>query len=145
MTEIIVAERIEKMIFLMRGHRVMIDADLAELYGVENQEVIHLRSQFVTSNKGRGGRRYLPYAFTEYGVAMLSSVLNSPQAIQVNIQIMRTFGRLRELLATPKDLAQKLEQLERKYDQRFKYVFDAIRQLMEPPTPKPKKPIGFGR
>ncbi|MBI5299527.1 MAG: ORF6N domain-containing protein [Deltaproteobacteria bacterium] len=167
MTDLIPIERIEKRIFLFRGHKVMLDSDLAELYGVktkvliqaikrnserfpedfmfqlENQEVMLLRSQIVTSNKGRGGRRFAPYAFTEYGVAMLSSVLNSRQAIQVNIQVMRTFGRLREMLMTHKDLAQKLIQLEKKYDHQFKIVFDAIRELMAPPPLPPKKRIGF--
>ncbi len=144
----------------------MLDSDLAELYGVvtkvliqavkrnserfppdfmfqlENQEVMRLRSQIVTSNKGRGGRRFAPYVFTEHGVAMLSSVLNSQQAILVNVQIMRTFGHLRELLSTHKDLAQKLAQLEKKYDHQFKIVFDAIHELMAPPI-KPKRPMGF--
>ena len=93
---------------------------------------------------GRGGRRYRPYAFTENGVAMLSSVLNSRRAIQVNIQIMRTFIKIREMLATHKDLKQKIEELEKKYDAQFKVVFDAIKQLMEPPQ-KTRKRIGFLR
>jgi hypothetical protein len=159
-------ERIEKRIFLLRGHKVMLDADLAKLYEVEtrvliqavsrnssrfpddfmfrlsNEESSALRSQVVISNKGRGGRRYLPYAFTEQGIAMLSSVLNSERAITVNIQIIRTFVRLRELLATYKDLAWKLEALEKKHDAQFKIVFDAIRQLMAAPEPKEKR-IGF--
>ena len=97
----------------------------------------------MTSNKGRGGRRYLPYAFTEYGVAMLSSVLNSERAILVNIEIMRTFGHLRHLLATHKDLARKLEEMEKKYDNQFKVVFDAIRAMMAPPLLPPKRKIGF--
>jgi hypothetical protein len=97
----------------------------------------------VTSKpEGRGGRRYAPYAFTEQGVAMLSSVLKSEQAVQVNIEIMRAFVRLREILSTHHELARKLDGLERKYDSQFKAVFDAIRQLMAPPLPK-KKPIGF--
>ena len=94
------------------------------------------------SKKGRGGRRYLPYVFTEQGVAMLSSVLRSERAVQVNIEIMRAFVRLRELVATHKDLARKLETLEKRYDAQFKIVFDAIRELMAPPTPKKRK-IGF--
>lgn len=97
--------------------------------------------EIVTSN--RGGSRIPPYAFTEQGVAMLSSVLNSPRAVQVNIAIMRTFVRLREMLLSNEDLARKLNSLEKKYDLQFKVVFDAIRQLMEPPPAKPKPPIGF--
>jgi hypothetical protein len=93
--------------------------------------------------KGRGGRRTLPYAFAEQGVAMLSSVLNSERAIQVNIGIMRAFVRLREMLTTHKELARKLEEMEKKYDARFKVVFDAIRKLMEPPPVRPKRRIGF--
>jgi hypothetical protein len=144
----------------------MLDADLAELYGVETRVLLQavgrnqkrfpkdfmfrlskeeyelLRSQIVISKKGRGGRRYLPYAFTEQGVAMLSSVLRSEKAVQVNIEIMRTFVRLREMIATHKDLARKLEALERRYDAQFKVVFDAIRELMAPPEPKKRK-IGF--
>ena len=92
---------------------------------------------------GRGGRRYPPYAFTEQGVAMLSSVLRSPRAVQVNIEIMRAFVRLRQMLASHAELARKLDALERKYDAQFKVVFDAIRQLMAPPEPKPRRRIGF--
>jgi len=101
-----------------------------------------LRSQTGISKEGRGGRRYPPYAFTQQGVAMLSSVLRSDQAVHVNIEIMRAFVRLREILSTHADLAKKLENLERKYDSQFRAVFDAIRQLMAPPVPK-KRPIGF--
>jgi hypothetical protein len=101
-----------------------------------------LRFQFETSKK-RGGRRYLPYAFTEQGVAMLSSVLNSTRAVQVNIAIMRTFVRLRQILATHKDIAEKLQAMERKYDKRFKVVFEILHRLMEPPPEEPKRPIGF--
>ena len=167
MTDAMSIEHIERQILLLRGHKVMLDSDLAALYGVEtktliqavkrnserfpedfmfqltNQEVIGLRSQIVTSNVGRGGRRYPPYVFTEHGVAMLSSVLNSRQAILVNIQIMRTFGRLREMLISHKDLAQKLAQLEKRYDHQFKMVFDAIRQLMAPSSVPAKRKIGF--
>lgn len=166
MSNFLPAERIEQRILLIRGQKVLLDADLAELYGVEtrilvravrrnlerfppdfmfqinNQEVTILRSQFGISNRGRGGRRYLPYAFTEYGVAMLSSVLRSRRAILVNIEIMRTFGRLRQILLTHKDLARKLEELEKKYDSKFRVVFDTIRQLMAP-SPHPAKKIGF--
>src|SRR6266404_7122301 len=146
----------------------MLDADLAELYGVETRALLQavsrnqkrfpedfmfqmskeeyelLRSQIVISKKGRGGRRYLPYVFTEQGVAMLSSVLRSKRAIQVNIAIMRAFVRVRELLATHKDLAAKIEALERKYDEHdttIKEVFEAIRQLMAPRLPR--RQIGF--
>jgi hypothetical protein len=161
-------ERIERLILLIRGHKVMLDSDLAELYGVTtkrlNEQVRRnlsrfpedfifqltesethlLRSQFATSKEGRGGRRYLPYAFTEQGVAMLSSVLNSERAIKVNIEIMRAFVRLRQILASNKELAKRLDELEQKYDAQFKIVFDAIRQLMAPPEPQPpKKRIGF--
>ena len=142
----------------------MLDADLAELYGVETKslnrafmrnrewfpedfvfqltenEFEDLRCQFGTSRWG--GRRYLPYAFTEQGVAMLSGVLHSKRAIQVNVEIMRTFVRLRQLLASNAQLARKLEALEKKYDAQFKVVFDAIHQLMSPPEPAKRK-IGF--
>ncbi|MBI2082023.1 MAG: ORF6N domain-containing protein [Deltaproteobacteria bacterium] len=106
-----------------------------------NQEVAILRCQIGTSNEW-GGRRYLPYVFTEFGVAMLSSVLRSRRAILVNIEIMRTFGRLRQILTTHKDLARKLENLEKRYDSQFKVVFDAIRQLMKPVVPTRRR-IGF--
>src|SRR6266850_1243426 len=159
-------ERIQRSIHIIRGSKVMLDADLAALYNVETRILVRnvkrnldrfppdfmfqvssnefktLRSQIGISTMGRGGRRYLPYAFTEHGVAMLSSVLNSPRAIQVNIAIMRTFSQLRELLAGNKDLARKLDELEKEYDARFKVVFEAIRQLMAPPKPK-RRPIGF--
>lgn len=176
-------ERISQAILLIRGHKVMLDSDLAELYGVATKVLIQavkrngdrfpedfmfrlsseefdrlrhqigtssLRSQFVTSNPvaerdgpTRGGRRYPPYAFTEQGVAMLSSVLRSDRAIHVNIEIMRAFVRLRQMLASNAELARKLAALERKYDAQFKVVFDAIRELMAPPEPKKKRPIGF--
>ncbi len=159
-------EKIEQKIYLVRGQKVIFDVALAELYGVEtriivravkrnpdrfpadfmfqlkNQEVMILRSQIGISNTSRGGRRYRPYVFTEYGVAMLSSVLHSRQAIHVNIEIMRAFGRLRHILAAHKDLARKLEELEKKYDSQFRVVFDAIRQLMTPPPSKARR-IGF--
>jgi len=101
-----------------------------------------LRSQFGTSSSW-GGRRYAPYAFSEQGVAMLSSVLRSPRAVQVNIAIVRAFVRLREMLLTNAGLARKLADLERKYDSQFRVVFDAIRQLMAPPPAPPKPEIGF--
>ncbi len=154
---LILMERIERAILMLRGHKVMLDADLARLYEVETkvlnqavrrnigrfpedfmlqlteEEAIRLRSQIVTLKAGRGQhRKYLPYAFTEHGVAMLSSVLKSDRAVRVNIEIMRAFVRLRRLMASHEDLARKLAELERKYDAQFKVVFDAIRQLMEP-------------
>jgi len=158
-------ERIEKAILLIRGQKVMLDGDLAALYGVETKMLVravkrntnrfptdfmfqlskeefdNLRFHFGTSSDW-GGRRYRPYAFTEQGVAMLSSVLHSPRAIQVNIEIMRAFIRLRQMLASHAELARKLDALEKKYDAQFKQVFEAIRQLMIPPEPK-RRPIGF--
>jgi ORF6N domain len=157
---------IERAILSLRGERVMLDADLATLYGVETKalvqavkrnrarfpadfmfqlsadELARLRSQTVTSKKRRGGRRTAPYAFTEQGVAMLSSVLRSTRAVRVNVEIMRAFVRLRALLATHADLSRKLSALEKKYDAQFRVVFDAIRDLMAPP-PKSRRTIGF--
>jgi predicted NACHT family NTPase len=104
--------------------------------------ISNLQSQSAISSSGRGGRRHLPYAFTEQGVAMLSSVLKSKQAVKVNIEIMRAFVRLRQILASNAQLARKLEALEKKYDAQFKVVFDAIRQLMAPAEPSSRK-IGF--
>jgi hypothetical protein len=173
-------ERIEGAILLLRGHKVMLDSDLAALYGVEtkalnravkrnlvrfpadfmfqitDEEAAALRRQFGTSDakdgsalrsqfgtsKGRGGRRYLPHVFTEQGVAMLSSVLHSERAVQVNVEIMRTFVRLRAMLLSHEQLARKLAALERKYDAQFRAVFDAIRRIMAP-DPKPRRRIGF--
>ena len=158
-------ERIEKRILILRGQKVMLSTDLAELYQVapkvlvqtvkrnierfpsdfmfqlDFQEVSRSRSQFVTLKRGQNVK-YLPYAFTEQGVAMLSSVLKSKRAVQVNIEIMRAFVRLRQLLSSHRDLARKLAALEQKYDAQFKVVFDAIRHLMAPPEPKPRR-IGF--
>jgi hypothetical protein len=158
-------ERIIQTILLIRGHKVILDEDLAELYGVEtrtlnqavkrnekrfpedfmfqlsNEEFEILKSQSVTSSWG--GRRYPPYAFTEQGVAMLSSVLHSDRAVQVNIAIMRTFVQLRQMLSSHSELSQKLEELEKKYDSQFKIVFEAIRELMKPEEPEKKRPIGF--
>ena len=160
------SETVERSILLIRGHKVLLDTHLAALYGVTTKrlneqvrrnrsrfpddfifqltpgEVEALRSQIATSKGGRGGRRYAPYAFTEQGVAMLSTVLNSERAIQVNIEIMRAFVRLRQMLASNAQLARKLAQLEKRYDVQFKLIFDAIRQLMSPPEPKKRK-IGF--
>ena len=165
---VIPAERIEKAILLIRGHKVMLDSDLASLYGVQvkvlnqavkrnrarfpNDFMIQLtleeaeasRSQIVTLKRGHN-IKYLPYAFTEQGVAMLSTVLNSERAIEVNIAIMRAFVRLREIISTHKDLARKLNDLERKlgeHDEKFAIV-EAIRQLMAPPATPPKRRIGF--
>lgn len=162
---------LEERIYLVRGRQVLLDADLAELYEVPvkqlNQqvrrnrerfppdflleltwdEVDALRSQIVTldeSERGRGRhRKYPPFAFTEQGVAMLSSVLRSPRAVRVNIEIMRTFVRLRRLLAGNAELARKLSELEAKYDAQFRSVFDAIRALMAP-SPRARRRIGFG-
>ncbi|MFH1703551.1 MAG: ORF6N domain-containing protein [Nitrospirota bacterium] len=168
MKALISVEMIEKKILMIRGKKVMLDSDLAELYKVETrtliqavkrninrfpsdfmfqlnyQEVASLRSQIVISKTGRGGRRYQPYVFTEQGVAMLSSVLNSERAIEVNIHIMRAFVKLREMIASHKDLAKRLYELEKKYDEQFRVIFDAIRELMKPPETKTKK-IGFRR
>ena len=163
--DVMVPEVIERRILLIRGQKVMLDSHLAELYSVETkvlkravrrnierfprdfmfqltkEECDILRSQFGTLRWGEHAK-YLPYVFTEQGVAMLSGVLHSKRAVQVNIEIMRAFVRLREILSTNKDLARKLEELERKYDEKFRVVFDAIRQLMTPPDP-PKRRIGF--
>ena len=162
---IVAVDTVSGRIHLVRGQRVMLDADLAELYGVStkvfNQAIKRnierfpadfmfqlsaaefeiLRGQLGTSS-GWGGRRYRPYAFTEQGVAMLSSVLRSPRAVQVNIEIMRAFVRLREMLQANAELAKKLASLEKKYDAQFRVVFDAIRELMAAPV-KSTKRIGF--
>lgn len=162
---IIPTERIESAILLMRGRRVMLSTHLADLYEVEPrvlvqavkrnierfpddfmfqltaEEFANLKSQIVISSHG-GIRRAAPYAFTEQGVAMLSSVLRSTRAVQVNIEIMRAFVRLRQLLASNQELSQRLDELEKKYDQQFSAVFDAIRQLMTPPEP-PRRRLGF--
>jgi len=197
---IIPIERIEQSILLIRGQRVMLDSDLAELYGVETKtlmrsvkrnidrfpadfmfqmnkdefeilkchfgtsrfsqtkgqnlisqiaisnnpqvEAKNLKSQIVTS-KNWGGRRKLPHVFTEQGVAMLSSVLRSKRAVAVNIEIMRAFVKLRRILESHKELAEKLEEMEKKYDTQFKIVFDAIRKMMAPVRPEDERKIGF--
>jgi hypothetical protein len=164
------ADHIAESILIIRGHRVLLDSELAALYGVETKVLLQavkrngerfpadfmlklsenewkiLRSQNVTLKPGRGQhRKYLPYAFTEQGVAMLSSVLRSNRAIAVNIQIMRAFVRMRELLSSNRELAQKLDQLERKlqsHDEAIVGILAAIRELMNPPQPK-SHPIGF--
>ena len=164
MTTSVPIERIANKIYFIRDTKVMLDRDLAELYGVEikvlkqavrrnikrfpndfmleltKDEFENLRSQFVTSSWG--GARYLPMVFTEQGVAMLSTVLKSDRAIQVNIQIMRAFTQLRQMLSTHKDLKRKIESMEKKYDQQFQVVFEAIKQLLTEED-KPKKKIGF--
>lgn len=166
---VIGAERIGQFILVIRRQRVLLDEDLAALYGVETRSLLQavkrnlerfpsdfmfelsatewaaLRSQSVTSKPGRGGRRYAPYAFMEQGVAMLSSVLNSDHAIAVNIEIMRSFVRIRRLLEVDKSLARKFDRLERKlasHDQAIVGILAAIRQLMNPPEPK-RRGIGF--
>jgi len=157
-------EVIEKRILIIRGQKIMLDIHLAELYGVETKalkravkrnierfpedfcfelnrvEIENLRYHFGTSSWG--GVRYAPFAFSEQGVAMLSTVLHSKRAVQVNIEIIRTFVKLRELLLRNKDLARRLDDLEVKYDHQFKIVFDAIRELVQPKV-KPKRQIGF--
>ena len=163
--DLVPVEVIERRILLIRGHKVMLDSHLAELYEVPtralNQAVKRNidrfpedfmfrltteeanRSQIVTGSQKHRDPRSLPYAFPEQGVAMLSSVLKSARAVQVNIAIMRAFVRLRQILATHKELAEKLTEMERKYDKQFKVVFEILRQLMEPPPDPPKRPIGF--
>jgi hypothetical protein len=159
---LIPAERVDGRIYLIRGHKVILDFDLAELYGVPTktlnqavkrnaarfpddfmfqltvEEAAAMRSQFVTAS--RRNLRFQPFAFTEQGVAMLSGLLNSPRAIAVNIEIMRAFVRLRQLISSSAELARKLAALEKKYDAQFKAVFDAIRELMSP-----EMPVGRGR
>lgn len=161
-------KQIDGCIYIIRGHKVILDEDLARLYEVSTKVLVQavkrnlprfppdfmfqlsieehkvLRSQFVTSS-GRTGRRYPPHAFTEQDVAMLSSVLNSERSVQVNIEIMRTFVRLRALIASHEVLAEKLIQLEAKYDKQFRIVFDAIREIMSPAEPARIRKIGFGR
>jgi hypothetical protein len=163
---VVPVERIERAILSLRGQKVMLDRDLAELYAVKpialRQQVRRNRERFpddflfqltseeaeelvsqnvIPSRRSLGG--FLPFAFTQEGVAMLSSVLRSQRAIEVNIEIMRAFVRLRELLASHKDLARKLEELEKKYDEHFRVVFEAIRQLMAPIGAEKKRRIGF--
>lgn len=171
MDAIVPLEVVKSRIYLIRGQKVLLDSDLAELYGVEtkrlneqvrrnlsrfpgdfmfqlsDQEVAGLRSQIATSSLGHGGRRYLPKAFTEQGIAMLSSVLNTERAVQVNIAIMRAFVQMRELAGSNRELARKLDELEKKHaqhDRQFVVVFDAIRQLMTPVEKQGRK-IGFGQ
>lgn len=158
---------IQRAVLRIRGQNVMLDSDLAALYRVDvkalnqavkrnrqrfprdfmfrlnSEEAASLRSHIVTANlRGRGGRRTAPYAFTEQGVAMLSSVLRSQRAVRVNIEIMRAFVQLRRMLGANEELARKLDALEKKYDGQFRVVFQAIRELMTPPEP-PRRSIGF--
>lgn len=166
MDDLIPLERIAGHIYLLRGVKVMLDQELAALYGVETkqlvqavkrhqrrfpddfmfrltfQEFANLRSQSVTSSSW-GGRRHPPYAFTEQGVAMLSSVLNSERAILVNIQIMRTFTKMRRMLEGYEELRARLQDMEANYDEQFRIVFEALRQLLEPPDPGPPRRLGF--
>jgi hypothetical protein len=166
-------DQVTRAILVMRGHKVLLDTELAALYGVStkrfNEQVRRnrerfpedfmfqlnaaewtaLRSQIVTSNAQRGGRRYLPYAFTEQGVAMLSSVLHSDRAVAVNIEIMRAFVKLRKLLGSNKELARRFAQLETRldkglteHDQAIATILAAIRELMHTPPPK-RRPMGF--
>jgi len=168
MPNLVPIERIENKIYLIRGQKVMLDRDLADLYGVETRslkqavkrnierfpedfmfqlnkdELANWRSQFVISKADKKGLRWEPFVFTEQGVSMLSSVLNSKRAVMVNIQIMRTFAKLRETLSSHKDLKRKIEAMESKYDKQFKVVFDAIRALINEPPKKIGK-IGFLR
>ncbi len=163
-----IRKQIENFIFIIRSHKVMLDEDLARLYQVETKVLVQavkrnlnrfpedfmfqlsteehelLRSQFVTST-GRTGRRYAPYVFTEQGVAMLSSVLHSERAVQVNIEVMRAFVKLRRLISSHEELAAKLIELESHYDQQFRIVFEAIREIMSPKNPPKIQRIGFGR
>lgn len=162
---LIPVEKIESSIFFIRGHKIMLDNDLAILYGVETKNLTRSVKRNIArfpedfmfqltekefNNLKRhlknhsfwGGRRHLPYAFTEQGLAMLSGVINSPRAIMVNVEIMRAFVRLRRMLASNEELARKLEIIERKYDSQFKVVFEAIKNLMNPPE-RPKRDIGF--
>lgn len=163
--------RIEEMIFLIRGQRVMLDSDLAKVYGVTtkrlkeqfrrngdrfpkdfafqltNQELTNLRPQIATS-RSHGGIRYLPLAFTEHGALMLASVLNSSEAIEASVRVVRAFVLMREQLAAHKELAQKLTELEERvtgHDSHIQDLFEAIRQLVEPPAPENRKQIGFMR
>ena len=166
MKSLVATEAVERKILLIRAKRVILDVDLAELYGVTTKvfnqavkrnidrfppdfmfqltedEAERLRSQIVTSKPGRGGRRYSPYVFTEHGIIMAASVLNSQRAIDASVYVVRAFVKLREMISTHKDLARKLNELEKKYDGQFQIVFEAIRQIIEVEE-KPKRKIGF--
>ncbi len=165
---ILFPDKIESKIFFIRGQKVMLDSELAFLYGIEtkvlnqavkrnkerfpqdfmfqlsSEEAVSLRSQFVTSkSSGKGGQRYLPYAFTEHGILMLSSVLRSTNAVQVNIQIMRSFIKLRDLISNNESLVKKMRLLEDKYDANFKLVFEVLKELAQEKETASKKKIGF--
>jgi hypothetical protein len=167
--KLIPLESIEKRIFLIRGQKIILDADLAHLYGVttkrlneqvkrnrdrfpedfmfrlsleEGKLIPSLRSQIATLKRGRH-RKYAPYAFTEHGTVMVANVLNSAIAVHASIQVVRAFVRFREIMATHKDMVQKLKQMEKKYDRKFRVVFDAIRELMVPPISSAGRQIGF--
>ncbi|MCX6735661.1 MAG: ORF6N domain-containing protein [Candidatus Parcubacteria bacterium] len=166
--QLIPNERIIQSIFVIRGQKVMFDKDLAILYGVKTKvlnqavkrnlsrfskdfmfqltikESENLKSQFMTSSFGHGGKRKASSVFTEQGILMLSSILKSERAIQVNIQIVRTFIKLREMLSSHKDVREKIEAMEKKYDQHFKVVFDTLKQLLTEEE-KPKRKIGFSQ
>ncbi|MGD1047207.1 MAG: ORF6N domain-containing protein [Candidatus Krumholzibacteriaceae bacterium] len=169
-SSIVPTERIEQTILLIRGEKVILDVDLAALYGVTtkrlneqvrrnrdrfpgdfsfhltNKEVTALRSHFATSNGPRGGRRYLPIAFTEHGAIMAASVLNTPRAVEMSVFVVRTFVRLRAFLATHKELAEKLAELERRlstHDEQIVAIIDAIKRLMASPAPSDQRRIGF--
>src|SRR5579862_680610 len=161
--------RIQTLIVFLRGQKVMLDSDLAMLFGVETKalnravarnrerfprdfmfqltqnEFKLLQSQYGASKIGRGGRRFLPYAFTEHGIVMAANVLNSPRAIEASLLIVRTFIQMRELLATHADIRRKLEELEKKYDRQFGTVFEAIHELMDAPERRTRGKIGFRR
>ena len=165
-TALVTVPDIASRIHTVRGQRVMLDSDLAAIYRLPTrrlneqfsrnrarfpadfafrltrQEAARLRSQIAISKKGRGGRRYLPYAFTEHGAVMLASVLNSPIAVAASIQVVRAFVQLRGVLASHKESARRLDELESRYDAKFRVVFQAIQELMEPPPPS-RKQIGF--
>jgi len=174
-TSLVPLERIERAIIVVRGEKVMLDSDLAEIYGVETKalnravkrnasrfpsdfmfqltrdELDNLRCQSGTSSL-YGGRRYLPYAFTEHGALMLANVLSSERAAQTSVQVVRAFVRLRQMLASNAELARKLAAMEKKYDDQFKVVFEAIRQLMSPaaklkrePDSTPRRMMADGR
>lgn len=160
------SERIEKSILTLRGQRVILDANLAEIYGVTTtrlnqqvrrnrerfpddfaysltrQEVTHLMLQNATSSSGHGGRRKLPLVYTEFGAVMAANVLNSPTAIQASILVVRAFVRMREMLSVHAELSRKIDEMEKKYDAQFKVVFDAFRKLMDSPK-TPRRQIGF--
>lgn len=165
MKQLIPAEIIEQKIFRFRSYNVVLDSDLARLYGVTvkrlneqvkrnrekfpedfmfqltKEEFKNLKSQIATSSWG--GRRYLPFVFTEHGAIMAANVLNSERAVEMSIRVVRTFIKLREVLATHKDLKRKVEEMEKKYDYQFQAVFDVIKKLLESPLESPKRKIGF--